>query len=205
VERREVLMKNRIIVPIAMLVVFIFLSADIAANQSAQGTSSDTKETEVFQARLLPGPGPSSQQAEKLKILVHGYTSKDEVLHLMDVHHKRGYEPFRATFRGMNKGEIQPIGGRGSKLILHAAQSIQTEKGREIILVTESYSWDIGTRFNFDQRYPFTVIELDINNKGKGNGKVYLSAQIKLSSEGVIELESYSSPPKPLWGVSAKK
>lgn len=160
---------------------------------------------EEFQGRLLPGLGPSAQQAEKLKILVDSYTSDEEVLHLIEVFNKRGYEQFRSTLRGMNKGAILPIGGRGSKLILHAAQNIQTDKGRQIILVAESYSWDIGTSFSFDQRFPFMVIELNINNKGKGKGKIYLSARIKLTSKGTIEMESYSSPPKQLWGVTTKK
>jgi hypothetical protein len=160
---------------------------------------------EEFRARLLPGQGPSSQQAEKLRILVDSYTSDEEVSHLIEVFSKRGYEQFRSTLHGMIKGELHPIGGRGSKLILHAAQNIQTDKGRQIILVAESYSWDIGTSFSFDQRFPFMVILLDLNNKGKGKGKIYLSARIKLTDKGTIEMESYSSPPKQLWGVSIKK
>ena len=160
---------------------------------------------EEFRARLLPGLGPSSQQAENLRILVDSYTSDEEVLYLIETFNKRGYEQFRSTLHGMNKGTVQPIGGRGTKLVLHAAQSIQTEKGRRIILVAESYSWDIGTSFSFDQRFPFMVIQLDINNKGKGKGKIYLSARIKLTSKRTIELESYSSPPKQLWGVSTKE
>ena len=160
---------------------------------------------EEFQGRLVPGQVRGAQKAEKLKILVDSYTSDEEVLHLMDVLHKKGYEQFRNTFRGMKKGAIHPIGGRGTKLILHAAQNVQTDKGRQIILVAESYSWDIGTSFSFDQRFPYMVIELNINKKGKGKGKIYLSAQIKLTSKGTIELESYSTPPKQLWGVTTKK
>jgi len=160
---------------------------------------------EEFRARLLPGQGPSAQQAEKLRILVDSYTSDEEIIHLIEVFNKSGYKQFRSTLRGMNKGAIHPIGGRGTKLNLLAAQHIQTEKGRQIILVAESYSWDIGTSFSFDQRFPFMVILLDLNNKGKGKGKIYLSARIKLTSKGTIEMESYSSPPKQLWGVSTKK
>jgi len=160
---------------------------------------------EEFRGRLLPGQGPSAQQAEKLRILVDSYTTDEEVLHLIEVFNKRGYEQFRVTLNGMKNGAIQPIGGRGAQMILHAAQNIQTEKGRQIILVAESYSWDIGTSFSFDNRFPFMVIELEINNKGKGKGKIYLSARIKLTGKGTIEMESYSSAPKQLWGVTTKK
>lgn len=160
---------------------------------------------EEFRGRLLPGPGPSSQQAEKLRILVDSYTSDEEVRHLVEVFNRGGYEQFRSALHGMNKGELHPIGGRGTKLPLLAAQSKQTEKGRQILLVAESYSWDIGTSFHFDQRFPFLVIQLDLNNRGKGSGKIYLSARIKLTGEGTIEMDSYGSPPKQLWGVSTKK
>ena len=175
-----------------IVVVFMSLSAVLWAQ-------------EEFQARLLPGQGPSSQQAEKLKIFVDSYTSDEEVLHLIETFNNMGYEQFRSTLHGMNKGAVLPIGGRGTKIVLHAAQCIQTDKGRQITLVAESYSWDIGTSFNFDQRFPFMVIKLDINKKGKGRGEIFLSARIKLTSEGTIEMESYSSPPRQLWGVSTKK
>lgn len=160
---------------------------------------------EEFQARLVPSQGPSAQQAEKLRILIDSYTSEEEVLRLIEIYHKMGYERFRSALHGMNKGTILPIGGRGTKLTLNAAQETPAEKGRKITLVTESYSWDIGTSFSFDQRFPFMVIELDINNKGKGKGKIYLSARAKLTNDGKLEMESYSSPPKPIWGITAKK
>jgi hypothetical protein len=209
-ERRDVFMKQWRIAATVATMVFLLLPAYSANNQSPPQKESQEEGTEVlgpeeFRARLTPGQGPSAQQAEKLRILVDKYTSDEEVLRLIDVYSKMGYEQFRAALHGMNKGAIQPIGGRGTKLVLHAAQSVPTEKGRQIILIAESYSWDIGTSFSFDQRFPFLVIQLDLNEKGKGRGKVFLSARIKLTSEGLIEMESYSTPPKPLWGVSTKK
>ncbi|MDH4218138.1 MAG: hypothetical protein OEZ52_00645 [Candidatus Aminicenantes bacterium] len=35
----------------------------------------------------------------------------------------------------MHKGIVRPTGGRGIQIIIHAAQSTQTDKGRKIILV----------------------------------------------------------------------
>jgi len=160
---------------------------------------------EEFQARLLPGLGPSSQKARKLIISVESYTSAEEVYQLIEIFNKRGYEQFRGALRGMNKGIVRPTGGRGLKIILHAAQNIQTDKGRQILLVAESQSWNLDASLRFDSRFPFMVIELNINNKGKGKGKIYVSADIKLTSQGTIEMASYSSPPKQLFGVSALK
>jgi hypothetical protein len=56
-----------------------------------------------------------------------------------------------------------------------------------------------------DKRYPFMVIELDINEKGDRKGKIYEQASIELTSEGTVGKESYLSAPLVLWGVQALK
>lgn len=160
---------------------------------------------EEFQARLLPGLGPSSQKARKLIISVDRYTSTKEVLELSEIFNRGGYEQFMSAFRGVIKGFVRPMGGRGKKINLHAAQNIHTDKGRKILLVTESQSWSLDTTLRFNIKYPFLVIELNLDNKGKGKGKIYMQADIRLTRQGVIEMVSYDSPPKQLFGVRAMK
>lgn len=160
---------------------------------------------EEFQARLLPGLGPSSQKARKLIFSVESYTSTKEIIELNEIFNKGGYEQFMSAFRGVIKGFIRPTGGRGKKVILHAAQNIHTDKGRKILLVTESQSWSLDTTLRFNIKYPFLVIELNFDNKGKGNGKIYMQADIRLTRHGIIEMVSYDSPPKQLFGVRALK
>lgn len=159
---------------------------------------------EEFQARLLTEGGPLSQRAAKIIISVEGYTSAEEVRQLMEILSQSGYEAFMSAFRGMNKGIFRPVGGRGVKIILHAAQISQTDKGRRILLFTERQSWDVEARQRIDRRFPFMVIELNIDNRGKGEGKIYEQAKIWLSPQGTIEMESYNSPPRQLFDVRLK-
>jgi hypothetical protein len=56
-----------------------------------------------------------------------------------------------------------------------------------------------------DNRFPYMVIELNLDDKGKGEGKFYEQANIKLTPQGTIELESYNSPPKRIFAVSTMK
>ena len=49
------------------------------------------------------------------------------------------------------------------------------------------------------------VIELSLNEKGKGKGNIYLSADIKLTGQGTIEMTGYSSPQRQLFGVAVMK
>jgi len=160
---------------------------------------------EEFQARLFPDLAQGSQKATKLIISIDSYTNSEEVLQLIQTFNNRGYEQFRATLHAMNKGTLRPTGGRGVQIILHAAQSTPTDKGRNIILVAESQSWSLDSRLRYDGRFPLMVIELSLNEKGKGKGNIYLSADIKLTGQGTIEMTGYSSPQRQLFGVAVMK
>ena len=160
---------------------------------------------EKFEARLLPEMGRASQRTKKLIISIESYTSAEEVFRLIEIFNTGGFEQFRSAFRVMNKGNIRPRGGSGLNINLYAAQNVQTDKGRQIILVAESQSLSPDVQIRLNSRFPFMVIELNINNKGKGKGKLYSQANIRLTSQGTIERGSYSLPPKQLFGVSAEK
>jgi len=160
---------------------------------------------EKFQAKILPEMGQTSQRAKKLIISVESYTSADEVFQLIEIFNKEGYKQFKSAFRGINKGIVSPRGSSGLNINLHAAQSVKTDKGRQITLVAESQSLSSDAHLRLNSKFPFMVIELYLNEKGKGKGKIYLQANIQLTIYGTIERESYHLPPKQLFGVSALK
>jgi len=160
---------------------------------------------EEFQGKLLTGSAVAAEKVVKLKITIERYTSADEVLKLLDVFSQQGYESFVDKFRTMIKGFFLTVGGHGVKINIHAAHSIQKEKGRQILLFAEQQSWDLGSMQRGDSRFPYMVIDLNLDEKGKGEGKFYEQANIKLNPEGTIELESYNSPPKRIFAVSTKK
>lgn len=43
--------------------------------------------------------------------------------------------------------------------------------------------------------YPFTFIELRVNNRGEGEGKLNLATRIDVSGGGMVQLESYDTQP----------
>jgi hypothetical protein len=158
---------------------------------------------EKFEAKLLTEPGLDSGLATKFEISIEGYTSHEEVSRLKEVFHKEGYESFMSAFRGMNKGILSPVSGRGVKIIIHAVHSIPTDKGRKILLFAPSQSWDADTPRIIDWRFPFMLIELDLDHKGKGKGKIYEQVSIRLNPGETVGMDSYNSPPLALWGVRA--
>jgi len=56
-----------------------------------------------------------------------------------------------------------------------------------------------------DSRFPFMVIELNVDDKGKGNGKIYDQASISLTAEKTFSMSGYNAPPVQLWDVRPVK
>ena len=160
---------------------------------------------EKFQGRLFPDATRGSQRAEKIIISIDDYTSSEEVFKLIQTFHKNGYKQFRDDLREMKKGILRPVGGMGVQAVFHLIQSTPTEKGRDIILVSESQSWNLDSRRRHDNRFPYLVVELSLNEKGEGSGNIYLSADIRLTSQGIIEKAGYNQPPRQLLGVEVLK
>jgi hypothetical protein len=161
---------------------------------------------EEYQGRILTGSGGHpAETVMNVKILVESYSSPEEISQLKEAFNQNGYEAFMSAFRGMQKGVFIPVGSRGVKIILHVAHNFKTEKGRRILLFTIRQSWDVHVTQRIDTRFPFMVIELNINNKGKGDGKIYEEAHVILTPQGTMEMDSSNSPPKQLFGVRLVK
>jgi hypothetical protein len=160
---------------------------------------------EEFQGRLFPDAARGSQRAEKIIISIDGYTSSEEVFQLIQTYHNSGYEQFRTDLRKMKKGILSPVGGMGVQVTFHLIQSTPTEKGRDIILVSESQSWNLDSKRRHDNRFPYLIVELSLNEKGEGSGNIYLQADIRLTSQGIVEKASYNQPPRQIVGLELVK
>jgi len=188
-------MKKCAVIILAVLVLMtIRLSSDAAA-----------QEKEEFVARILQGGMQYTESVKKIKITIDSYSTEDEILNLIGVMSQKGYEAFMDAFRAVNKGSFFPIGGRGIKIIVHGAHSFPTDKGRQILLFTSRQTWDVETNPRTDSRFGFMVVELNINNKGKGTGKIYEQASIQLTPQRTIIMDGYNAPPKQLWDVRLSK
>lgn len=178
--------------------VLVGLAAFLGAQEAAP-------KVENFQARLLTGGMQYTDSVKKIKISISGYSTTDEVFTLIKVQAEQGYEPFMNAFRALNKGIFFPLGGRGTQIIIHGAHSIPTEKGRQVFLFAQRMPWDQETSQRIDHRFPFMVIELNLNNKDKGTGKIYEQASIRMTPERTFEMDGYNAPPKQLWDVRPTK
>jgi hypothetical protein len=188
-------MKKRIFISLS---IWIFMAVFLSS-------SAAVLETEEFTARVLSGGQQYTESVKKIKITIDSYTADEEVLNLIGVMNQQGYEAFMDAFRALNKGIFFPIGGRGIKIIIHGAHSIPTEKGRQILLYATRQSWDVEMNQRIDPRFTFMVVELNVDSKGKGTGKIYEQASIQLTPQRTFVMDGYNSPPKQLWDVRLSK
>jgi hypothetical protein len=170
-----------------------------------QSRGAAVPETEEFQARLLTGGMQYTEGVKKIKISIESYTTPEEVFNLIKIQNEQGYDPFMSAFRALNKGIFFPLGARGIKTIIHGAHSYPTEKGRQILLFAQRGTWDLETSQRIDHRFPFMVVELNVDSKGNGTGKIYEQASIRLTPERTFEMDGSNSPPKQLWDVKLVK
>jgi hypothetical protein len=152
--------------------------------------------TDVFKARMLTGKAPVQPAMVNVQIEVESWTTPEEIRQLQDVMNQAGIDAFLAVFKQMNKGTVRFMAGRGWNLPVHAALTVPTEKGKKVLLFFNRQTWDPGSQIIRGRNF-FMVMELTLNAKGKGEGRFYEDAEIKLDSElGRIEMETYESVPK---------
>lgn len=160
--------------------------------------------TEEFRAKLLNKAGLFSERMINIRIKIESYTTLDEVKALQKIIFEQGSLAFMKEFKKIDKGAINFLSARGLNLRIHAAVSNPTEKGREIMLVMERQSWDTETTIRIDSHHLYMVMVLDIDEKGKGNGKLYKGADFRLGGEKLLEITD-SLPQMPLSGVRQRK
>jgi hypothetical protein len=166
---------------------------------------------EKYRAKLFTRGGPNTESVVRLEINVDSYTKGEEGWLMFHALNYEGWDPFITAFRRAKKGNILFHGARGLNITVHAARVIPREDGgRQILLFTEKQGWEVDVMQRMDGRFPFMVFELDLDNKGAGEGKIYENAQIKLQGDretgtGVFEMESYNSAPKVLFNVNLVK
>lgn len=152
---------------------------------------------DVFNARMLTGKAPVEPALVTVKIEVDSWTTPQEIRELQDVLVQSGVNPFMSAFSAAKKGVVRFMYSRGWNMPIHMAQILPTDKGgHKVTLVLNRQSWDPGS-YQKPGRHYFMVVELTLNAKGKGEGRLYEDAQIQLDTMlGKIVMETYESAPK---------
>lgn len=151
---------------------------------------------EIFRGRMLTGRAPIEPPYVDVQLEIESWTTPEEVRQLNDVLMHGGQEAFLAAFSAAKKGVVRFLYARGYNMEIHMAQVLPTEKGRKVLVLLNRQAWSQGSYLVRGRNY-FMVIELDLNEKGRGEGRFYEDAQIQLDPNlGKIQMGNYDSAPK---------
>ncbi len=151
---------------------------------------------DIFKARMLTGKAPVEPPIVNIQIEVKEWSTAEEVRAFQQTLNGAGVEAFLDAFSRADKGVVRFMSARGFNLTIHAAFTVPTEKGKRILLYFNRQQWDPGYQRSM-ARHLFMAMELKLNEKGKGDGRFYEDAQIRLEPQtGTIAVEAYEGSPK---------
>ena len=167
------------------------------AGRSTAALAGPLGAADIFRGRMLTQKAPVEPPVINVQVEVESWTTVEEIRQLQDLLGQSGVEAMLSYFNSLKKGVVRFMSARGWNLPIHAAVSTPAEKGKRILLFFNRQNWDPGSRFMSTGRNFFMVMELKLNEKGKGEGRFYEDAQVKIDAGlGHLDLQSYDSAPK---------
>jgi len=172
------------------------LSICCSAGTAFTGSRTTAKSRiERFSATLSIVSGPGAGTVRPITIYISDYSTEAEANTLAGAFADGGSKRlFRALTKLKTKGRIAPSGSVGYQI--RFIRSIDTPNGRKITMLTdrpigflEAY---YGTR---SKDYQYGLVELNLDDNGKGEGSLIYAAKVKAMSGNTIEVENFGIEP----------
>jgi hypothetical protein len=160
---------------------------------------------EVYTGTVAAIGGELGGASRPFTLEITGYTPSDEAQHDFEILRAQGQDDYIKAISHKKLGSFSLDGQTGRDL--RFVQESQTEKGRKITILFERwlrmFELKYGTR---SQDYPFTYIELFVNDNGKGEGSVVGLAKVSIDKKNpnTLDVENYGTYAAKLMGVELR-
>ena len=160
---------------------------------------------EVYTGSVAAIGGQFAGASRPFTLEISGYTPSDEAQRDFDILRTKGQDDFIKAISHKKFGSFSLDGQVGRDL--RFVQESQTEKGRKITILFERwlqmFEVKYGTR---SQDYPFTYIELFVNDNGKGEGSVVGLAKVSFDKKNpdTLDVENFGTYAAKLMGVELR-
>ena len=162
--------------------------------QSAESEKDKKKKGETYTATAMVTSGAAGGSMVSLTIYINSYTSDEEVLQLAQTLKDKGPDALAKALDKTERGRLAPVGRVGNDI--NVSRTFQTEKGRVIrLLMNRPIGFVELRRSGRSTDYEFSLIELLVDEKGKGEGVALAAAKIKFNKENQLEVENYGQSP----------
>lgn len=180
------------------------ISAAIAAGASARQVASNT-ERENYTALAVNISNVGRTGATPVDIVIERYTTDAESSRLLATFKEKGPDALLNALRETPRvGYIRTPDSLAYDLH-YARQAPLEDGGKRVVLATDRPIgfWEAANRPRSID-YPFTLIELRVNDDGEGEGRLSIATKITLNGP-VLALENYGNQPVMLNQVRRRK
>jgi len=155
----------------------------------------DQPKRENYAITVFGTAGAAAGESATGSVIVEDYSSDAEVNELAGILKAKGQDGLVSAMDKLkSKGRIAITGTVGNQV--NVIRQKPGPKGRRVVLVSSRQMslpelWNRGRSTN----YKFSIVVLDVDAEGKGDGLVYYAVKLKFNKSGQLELEHYGQAP----------
>jgi len=190
---------------------FTFIALMPLTTAEAQGRSKGGTGREVYTGTIfyfpgptVGGPGRSRTTTRTFTLTLNCITQRGEIGRLAGILKSDGQDGLLKSISKEKCGTIQLGAGVGRDI--NTVSITNTEEGdRKITMLFERWLEFFEVRYGTRSRdYPFTYIELFVNDKGKLEGTMIPAAKVRFIGENTVEIENFAAYPARVVGIQRK-
>src|SRR5262245_45012695 len=195
---------RRKLISLTCLLLALFVLMPAALRLPPAGAQSKRAGKEVYRGNITYIGGPRGSVTDFFTLTINSYTSDTEVLRFTDLLKREGQDEFWKAVGKEKRGTIQI--GSGLSRDLNAVWITQTEEGRRISAIAERWlGFGELRRGARSVDYPFTYIELYVEEDGDVEGSLFPAARVRFKGEKTIEVENFGIYPARLVNIKRRK
>ena len=150
---------------------------------------------ESFSGRLVDAGGVSPRiSSASFTLHIDEYSSDEDVRELTTVLVEEGPAGLEKEMRDLDQGWLRIDGNVGIPVAV--ARSIESDGGRIVRAVIERpiSFFEVWNSSRISD-YPMTVLEIRVDENGRGTGTLIAAAQLDIDDRGTLQVESFGQQP----------
>jgi hypothetical protein len=164
------------------------------------GFSLQAKAQQESYTAIAAAPNSGASQIP-FKVTITKWSTDDEIKQFGTILKEQGQDALFEALKKQDAGRINKVGDTGNQIAL--AEKTQSDKGTVITLISaRNMSTYEQSRKATHTNYPLGFLQLIVNEKGEGTGRLMSATKIKFDKEkGHFKLEPYGNGYTPVTNV----
>jgi len=157
---------------------------------AASAAEQQKQKSEHYSAVAVGTRGMVGGQSLNMDFIIKEYSTDGQIQEYLAILEKGGVDALRRALEKLDVGQASPAGRVGVPIAV--ARARKTESGTLISIITARNMPFFELRYaGRTTDYPFSVVQLEVDEKGNGEGAAIVAARIKFDKEGMLVIESY--------------